>query len=203
MNRNETLTTGQVSGLLGISKETLMRYVREFRVHFSETASQRTRGRRWTASDIDKLMVIKKLHQAQAGLENIDQALKAYSEDPQPQQLPPGIMDSFDILAAASAVLEEVQAERAKVQALSLNAVWNESQFRNFESWAGRRITSIGKQLDELNYKYNKLGGVFKNPYRRYPAAPQYRRLWSEFQSWLKRSVMDDVESIQDQPLEY
>jgi hypothetical protein len=111
-------------------------------------------------------------------------------------------MDSFTLLATAAAVLEEVRAERAKVQALVLDAKWSSSQYKNFEGWVGRNIVTLRQEINKLDQAYYKLGSIYKNPYRKYQVAKPYRRLWSEFVSWTKRNILDDVESLQDQPFE-
>jgi DNA-binding transcriptional MerR regulator len=202
MPNTKPLTTGQVSGLLGIPSCTLQRYVREFRKHFSESARITNRGRRWTADDIDTLMIIRKMHQSQEGLQAIDQALENCHSSPAAEDPRPEVMDSFTLLATAAAVLEEVRAERAKVQALVLDAKWSSSQYKNFEGWVGRNIVTLRQEINKLDQAYYKLGSIYKNPYRKYQVAKPYRRLWSEFVSWTKRNILDDVESLQDQPFE-
>lgn len=189
----KTLTTGQVSGLLGIPVCSLQRYVREFSKHFSESARKHTRGRRWTAADIDTLMVIRRLHQEQAGIKAIDQALESYHQGDIPVDPQPPVMDSFALLETAAAVLEEVKAERTKVQALVLEAKWNENKYTHFTEWAERNIVSLRKEIQRLDQAYYKLGSIFKNPYRKYDVAKPYRDYWAEFMSWTKVNILDEI----------
>jgi DNA-binding transcriptional MerR regulator len=189
----QTLTTGQVSGLLSIPVCSLQRYVREFSKYFSESARQHHRGRRWTAEDVNLLMIIRKMHQAQAGPKNIEEALESYHQAAAPADPQPQVMDSFTLLATAAAVLEEVHAERVKVEALVLQAKWNEEQYKNFESYVERNFAVLHQAIDKLERAYYKLGSIFKNPLRRYPAAKPYRSQWEEFLSWTKRNILDEI----------
>jgi DNA-binding transcriptional MerR regulator len=58
MTANLTLSTGQTSGITGLSIQTIQRYVRRYREHFSETARKPAKGRRFTESDLKNLLVI-------------------------------------------------------------------------------------------------------------------------------------------------
>jgi DNA-binding transcriptional MerR regulator len=199
MQETKTLTTGQVSGLLGIPVVSLQRYVREFGQHFSKTAGQHRRGRRWAPVDIDNLMIIRRMHQAQAGIESIDQALQNYHHgDDHIAETGDAagtskVMDAFSLLATAAAVLDEVREERARVQALALQARWNDSQFKDLEGRFTRTFAYIHGKLEELDRRYYKLGAVYKNALRKYPAAKPYRQLLSEFDTWIKRNILDDL----------
>lgn len=53
--------TRTVEGMTRIPIRTIQDYVRDFRDHFSETARQKAKGRRFTDADVDKLQTIQRL----------------------------------------------------------------------------------------------------------------------------------------------
>jgi DNA-binding transcriptional MerR regulator len=53
--------TGVTSGMTGIPKPTMNRYVQTFNKYFSQTATQTRRGRRFTVKDVDLLATIRNL----------------------------------------------------------------------------------------------------------------------------------------------
>jgi DNA-binding transcriptional MerR regulator len=56
-----TLSTGQTSGLIGMSIQTIQRYVRKYAEHFTEHARQPKKGRRFSSKDIRSLLIIRSL----------------------------------------------------------------------------------------------------------------------------------------------
>lgn len=75
MPNQHVMTTGQVSGLLGIPSPTIQRYIRSHPSHFSDQARRPDRGRRYTADDVNNLATIRGLHQTHAGHAAIENAL--------------------------------------------------------------------------------------------------------------------------------
>lgn len=73
---NHTFTTGQVTGMLGISLSSLQLYIREYRDYLSDTACQQKQGRRFTGEDIECLMKIRNLRFRRADKETVILALQ-------------------------------------------------------------------------------------------------------------------------------
>jgi hypothetical protein len=55
-------TTGQISGISGLGRQCLYRYVKDFGEFFSDTARQHKQGRRWTGADLELVESIHALH---------------------------------------------------------------------------------------------------------------------------------------------
>jgi DNA-binding transcriptional MerR regulator len=75
--KSRTFTTGQMSGLTGIGRQSLYRYVKIYGEFFSETARQHKQGRRWTHDDILVASAIRALHHEKLGEKNIREKLKS------------------------------------------------------------------------------------------------------------------------------
>ena len=68
-------TTGYVSGVTRIPVKTIQEYISKFRDHFSTTAGQTKKGRRFLPADIDKLQTIKRLRAERIPDDEIKQIL--------------------------------------------------------------------------------------------------------------------------------
>lgn len=71
-----TFTTGQVSGITQVGRQSLYRYVKEFGEFFSKTATQHKQGRRWTQMDIETIHAIRCLYHDHTGTEAIREMIK-------------------------------------------------------------------------------------------------------------------------------
>lgn len=74
--KKRTYTTGQMSGISGLHRQTLYRYVRDFGEYFTETARQHKQGRRWEFSDVEVARAIRGLYHEGASKEKIKGMLK-------------------------------------------------------------------------------------------------------------------------------
>lgn len=81
MPRDITLTTGQTSGLTGLDKQTIQRYVRRYPVGFSDQARQPVKGRRFNGQDIKNLLLINHMLNTKQKA-NIEKALSGEYESP-------------------------------------------------------------------------------------------------------------------------
>jgi DNA-binding transcriptional MerR regulator len=106
-----TLTTGQVSGLLGIPVITLQRYIREYRVYFSPTAILTTRGRRFTSNDVSKILTIRTLNNQRVKKSDIIIAIE--NPDLEAVKMP----DLFSILLTINAAIEYMEKKHREIQA--------------------------------------------------------------------------------------
>lgn len=114
MPSENVMTTGQVSGLLGIPATTIQRYVRSHPSHFSDKARQPDRGRRYTAADVNNLSIIRAMHQRHAGHAAIDAELS--------QDNTPDITDVptvFTVLNMAAAAMDATDANVKTVKQLT------------------------------------------------------------------------------------
>jgi DNA-binding transcriptional MerR regulator len=188
MADNKTLTTGQISGLLGIPATTLRRYIRLYGKHFSKSARILTRGRRWTQSDIGLLLTIRQLSHTHMGISAIDQALTNQNDIASPQAT---ILDAFTVLCIASKTLEQVHQERLEIEKIVKRARWTD----NLQTWLGKRLEYIDHQLEELRYQNNKTR-LYLNPPRRYPINKKYKKVWDDFTEWFhqtERALLDKM----------
>lgn len=179
MAEEKTITTGQVSGLLGIPIVTIQRYVREHRDYFSPEAARNTRGRRWSPDDVNRLVIIRSMHQAQVGNEKISAALENYKASSGNQQTT-SYMDAVGLLVAAGSILDEVREEKKQIQELLKYASWKAKEYEGLPSWVQRKFTLLDKDIAEIRRGYEHLTFIYKNPLRRYEVAEQWKTLYPE-----------------------
>ena len=74
--RKKTFSSGQVSGITELHRQSLYRYVKDFPEFFSETARQHKQGRRWTREDLEMIQAIRCLYHERTGKEKIREMIK-------------------------------------------------------------------------------------------------------------------------------
>lgn len=99
-----TYTTGQTSGITHIPGKTLQRYVRDFREFFSASAQKQTKGRRFTAQDIETILLIRRLYFERTKPERIRAALRG-------EWIPPAkpVYDALDALQLVEIARQDKQ----------------------------------------------------------------------------------------------
>jgi len=74
--KSHTFTTGQISGITRIGRQSLYRYVRDFPDFFSQTVRQHKQGRRWTQDDLNMIEAIRCLYHERTGEQRIKEIIK-------------------------------------------------------------------------------------------------------------------------------
>lgn len=170
----DTFNSAYVAGMTRIPQRTIREYVSAFRGHFSATAGQATKGRRFTAADIAKLQTIQRLRRERWQDDQIAQALAGEIELPQlAHQFDPGELlkvaaNGLELNSHTNALIEQAQEEQARNRDLLITAQRTLQQCRNenqalknqldeiklqlklFKEW---QIYVMGREPDFNNYK--------------------------------------------------
>lgn len=162
---NDLWTTGQTSGLTHIPPQTLRRYVHLYREFFSETAQRPSKGRRFTQQDINNLLMIRHLYNANHGLEKIQAALKGEWVPPAKPQY-----DNLDALTLVENARQQMTnagdyARQARANAQQAQNVVNAAshmldQFRDVIAARvdhRQQIPVILEKLEQLEKRIEKL----------------------------------------------
>jgi hypothetical protein len=121
MSKTIVYTTGQVSGMTGISFMTLYRYVKLFSEFFSPEVQKHTRGRRWLENDITLVISIQSLFDRRAGEEAIREALReGWRLDTQPMSSPEVIQALSTLYEVCQVYREEAKRDREAARTLTL-----------------------------------------------------------------------------------
>lgn len=126
-----TYNTGYVSGMTGLTRSTIQRYIKKYRDCFSAEASKPSTGRRFTDQDINTLLTIKQMTQAREDPQTIRAALKA--------DAPTATLSALDrenmiqIAHAAREAMLETQrlAEQVQTQYLIISRTMSDQKIRN------------------------------------------------------------------------
>lgn len=109
MNNDKSYTTGTVCGLTRLQLWSVQRYIKAFGEYFSERAKG-PRGRRYTAKDIQNLLIIRQLYREHKDDEYIRAALRGEGD--------PVTLPHFDIQEAMQIVGDAIQINSASNQAV-------------------------------------------------------------------------------------
>jgi DNA-binding transcriptional MerR regulator len=193
-----TLATPQLSGMLNISMNTLTRYAKVYGDYLSETARQKKRGRRWTAGDVEKVILIRRMHQSYTGEEKVIKFLKEWDEDPPKVEAPMQVMDAEQYLEIAVATLEEVKHEKKEIEKLVNTARWNRSDYINLEREVRQDIKRLYHLNEAQNYFCQKVMIKLTGGTARTPKFARMRRVWSEIDVYLNKTIPEAYNKIFD-----
>jgi DNA-binding transcriptional MerR regulator len=192
---NKTLSTGQVSGLLGIPNVTIQRYVKDFKEFFSVKAQQPNRGRRYEPSDVSNLVTIRNMHTRHAGNQEITKVLEA-GKDAQAIHVPE-IFTILDIANKAMAITEE---NVTNVESLSRRAAWRGPEYLNLLSEMRQAIRDLKHEQDILRFELFRLKFIFRHPRSLPPKRPRVLlNIWQQFQQWTASEFEKDLRHIQQE----
>jgi DNA-binding transcriptional MerR regulator len=164
-----SISTPQLSGMLNLSMNTLKRYSKVYGAYLSPTASQKKRGRRWTPLDVNKVILIRRMHQNYVGEEKIINVLKDWESDPPSVSDPMSLMDEHQFVMDALSILDEVKRDKEEIKKLVNTAQWNRQDFISLERETKADIKRIYFQLDKIREFQNLImvrlsGGKTRNP---------------------------------------
>lgn len=144
MTAKNTLSTSQVSALTSVSMATLKRYVKLYGSHFSETARQSKRGRRWTQADVENVILINRVSITRVGTKKINELLDQDIETKQQN-----LLTANQVLEIAVNVLTQVDDQRREIAKMIQTAGWNRIDYIKFAKEHDRQIKIIMFQLDK------------------------------------------------------
>lgn len=193
-NINQTYSTGQVSGLLGIPPVTLQRYIREFKEYFSETARQPDRGRRYTSADLNHLVRIRQMHTKHSGHDQIAQALA--DNQIAPEDLT--VDNIFTVLEIANTALASTDKNAAKVEALTRQAAWKGPEYINLLAEMRKAIRELRYEQEILRFEMVRLKYLFCHP-KTLPKKQPFalRSVWQKFQMWVGVEYQKDLANLE------
>ena len=176
-------TTGQVSGLLNIKVQALQRYVREYRVYFSDLAARSDRGRRWTKEDIQAVVTIRGMKQKHKSHEEITAALA----DPG-RVVVPDPVDVFSMMAFCQEILrqadEKLQKAEKLVQRIEAER-YSYGQLKTMYSYLLYHFEVVRNELIRLKF-------YFVHP-KKPPVIKKYRTMWQHFKDYVWKGTCDDL----------
>lgn len=150
----DTFNSAYVAGMTRIPQRTIREYVSAFRGHFSATAGQTTKGRRFTAADIAKLQTIQRLRRERWQDDQIAQALAGEIELPQlAHQFDHGELlkvaaNGLELNSHTNALIEQAQEEQARNRDLLIQAQRTLQQCRNENQALKNQLDEIKLQLE-------------------------------------------------------
>lgn len=193
----KTLSTPQVSALLSISMPTLARYAKIYSRHFSETARQHKRGRRWTPDDIEKVIMINRLGLTRMGADRIDKIL----DDPdQASDNVSDLLTSNQVLEVATNVLSEVEEQRRAINNMIQRAEFSYIDYVKFAQNYKRDIKLIHKKLDDQNFFIQKVMMKLTYQETRNPRMKWMQRATDQVEDIIKKTLPEDFKRAIDPP---
>lgn len=147
----ETYSSGNVVGMTGIHASTIRRYIRDFRSFFSESAQQPNRGRRYSADDIQIMLLIRHLYTEKQPKEKIISALLG-------EWSPPGLA-RYDIEDATKLVAGAKEMMR-KASSQLYSAELNVSRAKRITKKFADKISGFEKDISEMNDKIDEINKV-------------------------------------------
>lgn len=105
--QEKPLSSGQVSGLLGLNPQTVRNYIRQFNEFFSDPARISSPGRRFSREDINRLLLIRHLYHDGKKADEIRAALHGDWTPPEVDHY--NNMDALALLEAARKESEQAK----------------------------------------------------------------------------------------------
>jgi DNA-binding transcriptional MerR regulator len=195
----KTLSTPQVSALLSISMPTLARYAKIYKRHFTATAAQNKRGRRWTPEDVEKVILISRLGITRMGVDRIDKIL----DDPEADDNKlPDVMRANQVLEIAANVLSEVEEHRRAITKMIKLAEWQRIDYLTLKRRYDRDIKAIYKKLDDQIYFIQKVMVMLDVRQDALKKRGKQRGLINKlpdaFERWAKETLPEDYKNATD-----
>ena len=194
----KTLSTTQVSALTNISMPTLKRYIKSYGRHFSETARQNKRGRRWTPEDVEKVILINRVSATKPGAEKVN-ALLDQDTEAEEQNL----LTSNQVLEIAVNVLSQIEEHRRAVEKMLQSAEWHRIDYIKFEKEYSREVKRIYKKLDDQNFFIQKVMMKLTYQETRNVNFNKIKRIPEAFEKWVKETLPEDYKRAIDPPKWY
>jgi len=150
-------TTGQVSGMTGITFMSLYRYVKVFNEFFSPQVQKHVRGRRWLDMDVMLAISIQSLFNRRTGEEGIREALKdGWRLDLAPDKNPE-VMEGWSSLFETCLVYqEEAKKDRQAAHDLTLKLTQLAKHTRDDHDLLLDLQKAILNQAKEINELYTR-----------------------------------------------
>lgn len=179
------LTTGEVRGQLGLSEATLMRYVKEFRDHFSDQVGKRRLGKRWNVHDINNLLVIRSMKVRHEKHEAIVEALASGKtfEDVSPT------LSAAMMLDVSMRNLQQIIKYADQIRAMTQTAKWNEEEYTWIVKTVKAQWKSYDKRLIKLEHDIALIKFYLHNPTRRYPTSSKWKPIINELMQAVREKL--------------
>lgn len=129
----QIFTPRQTSEMLGIPSSTLRRYVRTFEAFLSVSVTQRTRGRRFTARDIDVLRRARELLSTGRSFEETAALLQVVEGDPTNNEMALSLVPS--ISKALTEAVDSARGLHLEVKDLTLNQAAIAGELTQIREW--------------------------------------------------------------------
>jgi len=154
MAENDPLTTGNTSGMTGLSAQAIQRYIRRYPMGFSDLARKPNKGRRYTGNDVKNLLLINYLLNTKQK-SHIEKALAGEEEYPLFEIQ--GFISMFIKLDYMLRITDALMTRLAKERRLAYE--WKHDAFLGS---MGKAINSHADAIDALRFDVNRLQLVRK-----------------------------------------
>lgn len=139
--KDSPITTGRAAGICNLTQKTMRRYIKLFPEFFSSEACKVTRGRRFTAQDLNNLQIIRRLFYDRQKIETIRAALRGEWTSPAKS-----LYQLEDITGLIeNARLEIEQAEMVNNKAIELSSRSDSNLYH-----MNKKLIQIIDQLDKV-----------------------------------------------------
>lgn len=195
MSTVKTLSTTQVSALTNVSMPTLKRYIKSYGQHFSETARQNKRGRRWTPDDVEKVILINRVSATKPGAEKVNALLDQDTEAEQQN-----LLTSNQVLEIAVNVLSQIEDHRRAVEKMIQTAEWKRIDYMKFEKEYSKKIKLVFFQLDRQMSLLQTVNLKMGYHQTRNPRLTWMKRALDRFEEWFEETYPSEYEQAKNPP---